>query len=88
MKYKDLIERLSPFQDEEINITTIHDFVYYDLGDADNETGYNIDTVNFFHGTDDNNDLICKVEQKYDSEPFESIEESIIEDNPLTKKIK
>jgi hypothetical protein len=78
MKYKDLIEKLSPFKDEEINITTIHDLVYYDMSDEDNETGYYIDTVNFYHDIDGNTDLICKVEQRYDSGSFENIEESII----------
>ena len=85
MKYKDLIEKLMPFADEEINLNVHHEEKYYTLDCDDPVYGngkYVIDEVRFYHPFEDNNDIIVGVEMKYDKESFETIEEAKII-NPL-----
>ena len=74
IKYRDLIEKLLPFADEEISIITQHEFCPYDLMDADNETGYFEDSVKFYQNSEDSTDLITTIEQKYDSITCEIVE--------------
>ena len=85
MKYKDLIEKILPFAEEEISLVTSSEERYYSLYDDDPEYGdrkYTVDEVRFYHPFEDNNDMIVGVKMKYDSESFESIEEAKII-NPL-----
>ena len=81
MKYKDLIEKLMPFADEEINMASTHEECFYSLDADDPVYGnrkYAVDEVRFYHPFEDNNDMIVGVKMKYDSESFESIEEAKI----------
>ena len=78
MKYKDLIEKLLPFSDEEISFMVSKEKKYFSLYDDDPEYGdrmKTIETVRFYHSTEDNNDIILSVEDVYDSESFETIGE-------------
>ena len=85
MKYKDLIDKLLPFADEEINMTSHREKFYYSL-DSDNPVygnrKYVVDEVRFYHPFEDNNDMIVGIKMKYDNESLESIEEAKII-NPL-----
>lgn len=85
MKYKDLIEKLIPFADEEINMASRSEEFFYSLNSDDPVYGdrkYTVDEVRFYHPFEDNNDMIVGVEMKYDNESLESIEEAKII-NPL-----
>lgn len=85
MKYKDLIEKLMPFADEEINMKSKSEEFFYSLNSDDPVYGdrkYIVDEVRFYHPFEDNNDMIVGVKMKYDNESFESIEEAKII-NPL-----
>lgn len=75
MKYRDLIEKLLPFADEEINLTASHEQMPADALDLENWDEIVLDKISFFRNTEDSNDLICSVEQTYDSESFENIGE-------------
>lgn len=76
MKYRDLIEKLLPFADEEINLTVRTEQVPMDWTDTENWDRVNIDTVSFYRNEEDFNDLICAVEQRYNSESFDNIGEA------------
>lgn len=81
MKYKDLIEKLLPFSDEEISCMVSKEKKYFNLYDDDPEYGDRmkiIDTVRFYHSTEDNNDIILSIEDVYDSESFETVGEAKI----------
>lgn len=85
MKYKDLIEKLMPFADEEINMASRSEEFFYSLNSDDPVYGdrkYTVDEVRFYHPFEDNNDMIVGVKIKYDNESLESIEEAKII-NPL-----
>ena len=84
MKYKDLIEKLMPFADEEINMTAKSKEYFYSLNSDDPVYGdkkYTVDEVRFYHSFEDN-DMIVGVKMKYDNESLENIEEAKII-NPL-----
>lgn len=76
MKYRDIIEKLLPFADEEINLTVRTEEVPMDVNDLENWDRVNIDTVFFYRNEEDSNDLICSVEQRYNSESFDNIGEA------------
>lgn len=81
MKYKDLIEKLLPFSDEEISCMVSEEKKYFSAYDDDPEYGdrmKTIDTVRFYHSTEDNNDIILSIEEVYDSESFETVGEAKI----------
>ena len=81
MKYKDLIEKLLPFSDEEISCMVSKEEDHFSLYDDDPEYGdrkKTIDTVRFYHSTEDNNDIILSIENVYDSSSFETIGEAKI----------
>jgi hypothetical protein len=85
MKYKDLIEKLLPFADEEINMASNSEEFYYSSTSDEPVYGdrkYTVDEVRFYHPFEDNNDMIVGVRMKYDNESLESIEEAEII-NPL-----
>ena len=74
MKYKDLIERLLPFAEEEISISTSSE----ECGDRK----YIVDEVRFYHPSEDDGDMIVRVKMKYDKESCKTIGKSEII-NPL-----
>ena len=76
MKYRDLIEKLLPFADEEINLAVRTEKAPMDWTDTENWDRVNIDTVFFYRNEEDSNDLICSVEQRYNSESFDNIGEA------------
>ena len=76
MKYRDLIEKLLPFADEEINLAVRTEQAPMDWTDTENWDGVNIDTGFFYRNEEDSNDLICSVEQRYNSESFDNIGEA------------
>jgi hypothetical protein len=78
MKYRDLIEKLLPFADDEINLIVQTEDVPMDVNDLENWDRVNIDTVFFYRNEEDSNDLICSVEQRYNSESFDNIGEAKI----------
>lgn len=81
MKYKDLIEKLLPFSEEDISMTVSDEEKYYRLTADDPEYGnrkYIVSEVRFFHPFEDNNNLIVGVRAKYDKESFEDLSESEI----------
>ena len=78
MKYKDLIEMLLPFADEEINLNTSHEKMPADYKDSENWDEIVLDEVRFFRSSEDSDDIICAVKQKHDSESFENIGETEI----------
>lgn len=78
MKYRDLIEKLLPFADEEINLTVSHEQIPADALDLENWDEIVMDKVSFFRNTEDSNDIICSVKQTYDSESFDNIGEAEI----------
>lgn len=85
MKYKDLIEKLMPFADEEINMASTREEFFYSVNSDDPVYGdrkYIVDEVRFYHPFEDNNDMIVGVKMKYDSESFDRIGEAKII-NPL-----
>ena len=78
MKYRDLIEKLLPYADEEINLTVSHEQMPADALDLENWDEIVLDKVSFFRNTEDSNDIICSVKQIYDSESFDNIGEAEI----------
>ena len=81
MKYKDLIEKLIPFSEEDVSMTTYDEEKYYRLNAEDPEYGsrkYIVSEVRFYHPFEDNNDLIVGVRVKYDKESFEDLGEAEI----------
>lgn len=79
MKYRDLIEKLLPFADEEINMSVSSKEEFYSLYSDDPEYGDRkkiTHTTRFYHPFEDNNDLIVAVEQSCDKESFENIGEA------------
>lgn len=81
MKYRDLIEKLLPFADEEINMSVSSEEEFYSLYGDDPEYDDRkkvIHTARFYHPFEDNNDLIVAVEQTCDKESFEKVCESKI----------
>lgn len=81
MKYKDLIEKLMPFADEEINMASKSEEFFYSLNFDDpvyDDKKYTVDEVRFYHTFEDNNDMIVGVKMKYDNESLKSIEEAKI----------
>ena len=78
MKYRDLIEKLLPFADEEINLTARTEQVPMDVNDRENWDRVNLDTVFFYRNEEDSNDLICSVEQRYNADTFDNIGETKI----------
>ena len=81
MKYKDLIEKLLPFSEEDISMTISDEEKYYSL-DADGSKHGNrkciVSEVRFYHPFEDNNDLIVGVRAKYDKKSFEDLSEAEI----------
>jgi len=78
MKYKDLIEKLLPFSEEDISMIARNEEKYYSLDADDPEYGnkkYIVSEVRFYHPFEDNNDLIVGVKAKYDKESFENLNE-------------
>jgi hypothetical protein len=64
MKYKDLIEKLMPFADEEINMASRSEEFFYSLYSDDPVYGdkkYTVDEVRFYHSLENNNDMIFGV---------------------------
>ena len=74
MKYRDLIEKLTPYADEEINMTVTTETVPEDPHDTtgENWNEVTVDTLRFFRNTEDCNDLIVGCTQRYDEE-FDNI---------------
>lgn len=65
MKYKDLIEKLQPFAEQEIHMTASH--IDYD--------GVTTVEARFFESSGDG-ELIVAAKQKYNSETFDNIGET------------
>lgn len=80
-KYKDLIEMLLPYAEEEINIMARSEKVPADYNNLENWNEVFIDTVRFFRSSEDSNDLIAKIVQKYDADSFDNIEEPQLFEN-------
>ena len=81
MKYRDLIEKLLPFADEEINMLVFSEEEFYSLYSDDPEYGDRkkvIHTTRFYHPFEDNNDIIVGVEQSMDKDSFDNIGEAKI----------
>ena len=80
MKYKDLIEKLLPYAEEEINMLVSKEHKPADFRDLENWNNIITDKVYFYRNCedeyDDNNDIIVSVEQSYDSETYENIDEA------------
>ena len=80
MKYKDLIERLLPFAEEEISLGVSSEERYYDQEHEDRK--YIVDEVRFYHPDEGDGDMIVGVKIKYDKESCGTIGKSEII-NPL-----
>lgn len=78
MKYRDLIEKLLPFADEEINLSVCSEQKPMDVNDLENWDRVNLDKVSFYRNEEDSNDLICSVEQTYNADTFDNIGEAKI----------
>ena len=80
MKYKDLIDKLLPFADEEINLTANHEEKYHSIYGDDPEYGNrkkSVDTVSFYKNDDEGNRILA-IEQTYDTETLKNIGEAKI----------
>jgi hypothetical protein len=80
MKYKDLIERLLPFAEEEISLGVSSEERHY--GPERGDGKYIVDEVRFYHPDDGDGDMIVGVKIKYDKESCGTIGKSEII-NPL-----
>lgn len=75
MKYKDLIEKLLPFAEEEVSIVTNKEECYMSLYDDDPKFGDRkkiVSTVRFYRDDEEGN-LIVGMKQEYDAETFENL---------------
>ncbi len=82
MKYKDLIEKLLPFSEEDISMAVSDEEKYYSLDADGSKHGKKrkciVSEVRFYHPFEDNNDLIVGVRAKYDKESFDDLGEAKI----------
>ena len=64
MKYRDLIDKLLPFADEEISIKVSLEIEPADYMDLENWNNIRTETVNFFRNCEESNDSFMKILKK------------------------
>ena len=73
MTYRELIEKLLPYADEEINMSVSTKKVPADYNDTTNWNEITIQTLRFYRNTEESNDIIVGCIQK-SNDDFENIE--------------